>query len=66
MGVQVEGESGVTDDAGGSAQVMNLDEIIGISGLLAGTLKVAFPTTLIFMMFSPLPFRFLIWPGSSR
>lgn len=32
LGVQVEGESGLTEDARGTAQVANLDEIIGVSG----------------------------------
>lgn len=65
MGVQVKGESSVTDDAGGTAQVMDLDEIIGVSGLLAGALKVSFSNDFNFHDVSPLPFRFCNLPDQT-
>ena len=63
-GIQVEGKGGLTDDAGGTAQIVNPDEIIGVSGLLAGALKVG-PMTLTFMMVLLYRFSFCSLPGQT-
>lgn len=65
VGLQVKSEGGITDDTGGTAQVMDPDEIIGVSGLLAGALEVGLSDDFNFHDVSPLPFWFCSLPGQS-
>jgi hypothetical protein len=59
FGLQIERESGATLYAGGLAQIVDLDEIVGISGFLGGSLKVELANDVNFHDFSPLPFSVL-------
>lgn len=60
VGVQVKGKSSVTKDTGGKAQIVDLDEIIGVSGLLAGALEMSFSNDFNFHDVSPLPFSVFV------
>ena len=59
--LQIEREGGATFYAGDLAQIVDLDEIIGISGFLGGALKMELADDVNFHDFSPLPFRFLVF-----
>ena len=65
-GVQVEGEGGLTDDTGSTAQIVDLDEIIGVSGFLAGALKVGLSDNFDVHSFLLYRFGFVVYPASQQ
>ena len=64
--LQIEREGGATFYAGDLAQIVDLDEIIGISGFLGSTFEVELADNMDFHSFSPLPFWFCISPGNAE
>lgn len=51
LGVQGDGEGGKALHATGTPVIVDLDEVIGIAGLLAGALQMGLAITLIFISF---------------
>ena len=64
--VQVERQGGVALHAGSFTEVVDLDEVIGISGFLGSTFEVELAGNMDFHSFSPLPFWFCISPGNAE